>query len=201
MKKLVITLTTLIFTTVNAQEIGLAKTNVENLPESYSEVFTKFLANTLESAEIVQKNKNYLFTIYPSISWEGKAYNICFKTYKINNLYASSCITVNYAEDIYDRLKTISNNEFFKLKNIPPQNINIKVKLDKPLTYDKVKLVSSKGDSLTRYITVSKEGNANIDLENVNVNLNIILVPEEKSGEIFKLLLENKKIEKLITTF
>lgn len=199
MKKFV--LLALVSTAVNAQEIGLAKTNVENLPESYSEVFTKFLADTLESAELVQKNKNYLFTIYPSISWEGKAYNICFKTYKIDNLYSSSCITVNYAEDIYDRLKTISNNEFFKIKNIPPQSISIKVKLDKPLTYNKVKIVSSKGDNLTRYVSVFKEGDANIDLGNVNANLNIILIPEEKTGEVFKLLLENKKIEKLITTF
>lgn len=199
MKKFV--LLALVSTAVNAQEIGLAKTNVENLPESYSEVFTKFLADTLESAELVQKNKNYLFTIYPSISWEGKAYNICFKTYKIDNLYSSSCITVNYAEDIYDRLKTISNNEFFKIKNIPPQSISIKVKLDKPLTYNKVKIVSSKGDSLTRYVSVFKEGDTNIDLGNVNANLNIILIPEEKTGEVFKLLLENKKIEKLITTF
>ncbi len=199
MKKFV--LLALVSTAVNAQEIGLAKTNVENLPESYSEVFTKFLADTLESAELVQKNKNYLFTIYPSISWEGKAYNICFKTYKIDNLYSSSCITVNYAEDIYDRLKTISNNEFFKIKNIPPQSISIKVKLDKPLTYNKVKIVSSKGDNLTRYVSVFKEGDTNIDLGNVNANLNIILIPEEKTGEVFKLLLENKKIEKLITTF
>ncbi len=199
MKKFV--LLALFSTVVNAQEIGVAKTNVENLPESYSEVFTEFLANTLESTEIVQKNKNYLYIIYPSISWEGKVYNICFKTYKVNSLYASSCITVNYAEDIYDRLKTISNSEFFKLKNIRPQSTSIKVKLDKPLTYDKVKIVSSKGDSLTRYVSVSKEGNTDIDLGDVSVNLNIVIIPEEKAKTVFKLLLENKKIEKLITNF
>jgi hypothetical protein len=192
-------LTVLSLATVSfAQEIGIAKTSVENLPEGYGEVFTQFLSQNLESSEAIQKGKDYLFTIYPSISWEGKAYNVCFKTYKVNSLYSSQCITVNYAEDIYDRLKTLSNSEFFRLKNLKQQQISVKVKLDKPINYDKVKITSLRGDSLTRYISVVKNGKSDLDLGNASLNLNIVILSEEGAEKLFKSLLENKKVESLV---
>lgn len=70
MKAFNILLTVLSLATISfAQDIGIAKTSVENLPESYGEVFTQFLSQNLESSEAIQKGKDYLFTIYPSISW------------------------------------------------------------------------------------------------------------------------------------
>jgi hypothetical protein len=178
---LVLSLATISF----AQEIGVAKTSVENLPEGYGEIFTQFLSQNLESSEAIQKGKDYLFTIYPSISWEGKAYNVCFKTYKVNSLYSSQCITVNYAE-------------FFRLKNLKQQQISVKVKLDKPINYDKVKITSLRGDNLTRYVSVVKNGKNDLDLGNASLNLNIVILSEEGAEKLFKSLLENKKVESLV---
>ena len=199
MKTVNVFLSLLSFTIISfAQEIGIAKTSVENLPEGYGDVFTNYLAQNLRSSEVAQKGKGYLFTIYPSISWEGKAYNICFRAYKVNSLYSSQCVTVNYAEDIYERLKTLSNSEFFRLKNLKPQQISVKVKLDKPLNYDKLRISSPKRDSLTRYASVLKAGNYDLDLGNASLNLNIVILSEEGAEKLFKSLLENKKVESLI---
>lgn len=84
-----------------AQEVAIAKASIENLPDSYSEYLTEFLINNVSGASLLTKGKEPLYVIYPSLSWEGKAYNLCIKVYKANNPYSSSCITVNYAEDMY----------------------------------------------------------------------------------------------------
>lgn len=180
-----------------AQEVAIAKATVENLPESYSEYLTKFLVQNIDGATSLEKGKEPLYVVYPSLSWEGKSYNLCIKTYKANNPYSSSCITVNYAEDIYNRLKTLKNNEFFKLKDIPESKVSIKIKINTNLQYDKIKLVSQKGDNLTRYVSVTKEGNAEV-IGNGFVNLNTLVLDEETAGKVFKLLIENNKIEKVI---
>ncbi|MFN3787719.1 MAG: hypothetical protein ACK4SW_04875 [Sulfurihydrogenibium azorense] len=195
-KKLFITLSFASLSTY-AQEVAIAKASVENLPDSYSDYLTEFLVNNVSGASLLTKGKEPLYVVYPSLIWEGKAYNLCIKTYKANNPYSSSCITVNYAEDIYSRLKTLQNNEFFKLKDIPEKKINIKLQLNTNPQYNKVKLVSQKGDNLTRYVDITK------DIDGVKVgkgfvNLNVITLDDEAAGKIFKLLIENNKIEKVV---
>ncbi len=180
-----------------AQEVAIAKATVENLPDSYGEYLTEFLLKNVEGSSLLTKGKDTIYVIYPSLTWEGKSYNLCIKTYKLNNPYSSSCITVNYAEDIYSRIKTLKNNEFFRLKDIPENRLNIKLKINTNLPYDKIKLVSQKGDNLTRYVQVSKEGNGQ-NLGNGFVNLNTIVLDEETAGKVFKILIENNKIEKVI---
>lgn len=193
------TFTTLMFISISsfAQEVAIAKVTVENLPDSYGQYLTEFLLNNVNGATVLTKGKEPLYVIYPSLSWEGKSYNLCIKTYKVNNPYSSSCITVNYVEDIYSRLKTLQNNEFFKLKDIPENKVSIKIKINTNLQYDKIKLVSQKGDSLTRYVNVSKDGNG-LNIGNGFVNLNTIVLDDETAGKVFKLLIENNKIEKVI---
>lgn len=176
-KKLFITLSFASLSTY-AQEVAIAKASVENLPDSYSDYLTEFLVNNVSGASLLTKGKEPLYVVYPSLIWEGKAYNLCIKTYKANNPYSSSCITVNYAEDIYSRLKTLQNNEFFKLKDIPEKKINIKLQLNTNPQYNKVKLVSQKGDNLTRYVDITK------DIDGVKVgkgfvNLNVITLDDE----------------------
>jgi hypothetical protein len=195
-KKLFITLSFASLSTY-AQEVAIAKASVENLPDSYSDYLTEFLVNNVSGASLLTKGKEPLYVVYPSLIWEGKAYNLCIKTYKANNPYSSSCITVNYAEDIYSRLKTLQNNEFFKLKDIPEKKINIKLQLNTNPQYNKVKLVSQKGDNLTRYVDITK------DIDGVKVgkgfvNLNVITLDDEAAGKVFKLLIENNKIEKVV---
>ncbi|ACN98878.1 hypothetical protein SULAZ_0082 [Sulfurihydrogenibium azorense Az-Fu1] len=195
-KKLFITLSFASLSTY-AQEVAIAKASVESLPDSYSDYLTEFLVNNVSGASLLTKGKEPLYVVYPSLIWEGKAYNLCIKTYKANNPYSSSCITVNYAEDIYSRLKTLQNNEFFKLKDIPEKKINIKLQLNTNPQYNKVKLVSQKGDNLTRYVDITK------DIDGVKVgkgfvNLNVITLDDEAAGKVFKLLIENNKIEKVV---
>jgi len=193
-----IVLTTFLFSfSAFAQEVAIAKASVENLPESYGEYLTEFLLKNTEHAVPLKKGSEPLYVIYPSLSWEGKAYNLCIKVYKANNLYSSSCVTVSFAEDIYQRLKTLKNSEFFNLKEIPQNTINIKVKISTNPQYDKIKLVSQRGDSLTRYVSVAKEGNG-VNVGSGFVNLNTIVLDEDASAKVFKLLIENNKIEKVI---
>lgn len=195
-KKLFITLSFASLSTY-AQEVAIAKASVENLPDSYSDYLTEFLVNNVSGASLLTKGKEPLYVVYPSLIWEGKAYNLCIKTYKANNPYSSSCITVNYAEDIYSRLKTLQNNEFFKLKDIPEKKINIKLQLNTNPQYNKVKLVSQKGDNLTRYVDITKDTDG-IKVGKGFVNLNVITLDDEAAGKVFKLLIENNKIEKVV---
>jgi hypothetical protein len=193
-----IVLTTFLFSfSAFAQEVAIAKASVENLLESYGEYLTEFLLKNTEYAVPLEKGSEPLYVIYPSLSWEGKAYNLCIKVYKANNFYSSSCVTVSFAEDIYQRLKTLKNSEFFNLKEIPQNTIIIKVKINANPQYDKIKLVSQRGDSLTRYVSVAKEGNG-VNVGSGFVNLNTIVLDEDASAKVFKLLIENNKIEKVI---
>ncbi|WP_028951195.1 hypothetical protein [Sulfurihydrogenibium subterraneum] len=195
-KKLIFTLSFISFSAY-AQDIAIAKASIENLPDSYSDYLTEFLINNVSGASLLTKGKEPLYVIYPSLSWEGKAYNMCIKVYKANNPYSSSCVTVNYAEDMYSRLKTLQNNEFFKLKDIPEKKVNIRVQLNTNPLYNKVKLLSQKGDNLTRYVDITK-GTDGIKVGNGFVNLNVIMLDDETAGKVFKLLIENNKIEKVV---
>jgi hypothetical protein len=93
----------------------------------------------------------------------------------------------------------LSNSEFFRLKNLKQQQISVKVKLDKPINYDKVKITSLRGDNLTRYVSVVKNGKSDLDLGNAYLNLNIVILSEEGAEKLFKTLLENKKVESLVS--
>ncbi|MEZ0322897.1 MAG: hypothetical protein ABWJ98_01110 [Hydrogenothermaceae bacterium] len=183
-----------------AGEVGIAKTTVENLPDTYGQEFTDFLVKNTENTELYNESKSYKFIVYPSINWEGKGYTVCFKVYSNNNLYSSSCITASYADEIYDRLKIILNNEIIKINNIPPENSAISINVDKPLNFDRVKVSSFKGDNLLRYTPVSKSAeNGNvISIGNGVVNLNSILLGEKEAGRLFRIVLENKKVQKIL---
>ncbi|MCX7759989.1 MAG: hypothetical protein N2Z81_02280 [Hydrogenothermaceae bacterium] len=199
MKKILITLL-FSFSFTFAAEVGITKTTVENLPESYGQEFTDFLIKNTDNTELLVETKSYKFVVYPSINWEGKGYTVCFKMYSNNNLYSSSCVTASYADEIYDRLKVILNNEIIKIKNIPSEAVMIAVDVDKIINFDRVKVSSFKGDNLLRYTPILKsaEGSNVINIGSGVVNLNTLLLGEKEAGKLFRLVLENKKVQKIL---
>ncbi|MEJ5173160.1 MAG: hypothetical protein WHT47_05550 [Hydrogenothermaceae bacterium] len=185
---------------VFAAEVGITKATAENLPETYGQEFTDFLIKNTDNTELLVESKSYKFAVYPSINWEGKGYTVCFKIYSNNNLYSSSCVSASYADEIYDRLKVILNNEILKIKNIPSETVMIVVDVDKTVNFDRVKVSSFKGDNLLRYTSVLKsvEGGNVINIGSGVVNLNTILLGEKEAGKLFRLVLENKKVQKIL---
>lgn len=182
-----------------AADIGIGRTNVENLPQSYAQQFTDFLISFTENAEPMEDSKKYKFTVYPSLNWEGRSYNVCFKIYRENNIFGSSCVTVNYVDEIYSRLKSMFDNGIIKIRDIPQESSDINVVLDRYPNFDRIKVSSIKGDSLLRYTPISKmQQNSGKFTVRGTLNLNTVILNEEEAGRLFRFVLENRKVEKIL---
>ncbi|NPA54688.1 MAG: hypothetical protein GXO21_08505 [Aquificae bacterium] len=191
-KKIFIIFLTLAFISYG-KEIKLKSIHIENLPDTYKEVFREFFFKNFHiKEETSSKNK-----LKVNISWTGLSYTVCFHFLFFDKKERISCFTAQTGEEFYEKFFDIL--EEYKKTEPKTKTVDLTIKSENNPEKNKIKISSEKRDVLVGYKSTKHLKNSKKKplVEGV-INIDTLYLKDKEAAKLLKFLLKGNKIRQIL---